>query len=428
MKLHNIDTKYVLVALFMALGSCVEPFVAETLTFENVLVIDARITDELKQHEVILRRTYPFENSDFEVESNATIQIRDDSGATYNFQETKAGNYQSTSAFAARPDMSYTLSVTTAEGRSYISETVMTPERIAITELKAEIGFDDEDNEGLSVQIKNESANAEPKYFRYEYEETYKIVAPFYNPFEFDVIDSLFFQEEDNDPLDISIKPRVDASQFCYASAKSLDLILRDSEQNVGNAAGKFEIRFLENNDFKIAHRYSILIKQYNLSADSYSYYSTLRDFTSDESVFTDIQPGLLEGNIKAQDPEETVLGYFEIAAITNERLFFDYVDFYPDRQLPPYIINCELTTAPQLIAFVPHVGPGFVVDESDVVSPLLDGIQAGLIAYHEVNEDYEPPMGDGLVEGLGPFFVKATGCIDCREFGSNVKPDFWID
>lgn len=428
MKFNNTDIKYVLVAMFMALASCIEPFEAETLTFENVLVIDARITDELKQHEVILRRTYPFENADFEVERNAIVQINDDSGATYDFQETQAGNYRSTSTFAAQIDTGYTLSITTADGKSYVSETVMTPQGIGITEAKAEIGFDDEEKEGLSVQIKNESANTEPKYFRYEYEETYKIVAPFYNPFEFDVIDSLFFQEGDNDPLDIDIKPRVDASQFCYGTAKSQDLILRDSERNAGNAAGRFEVRFLENNDFKIAHRYSILIKQFNLSADSYSYYSTLSDFTSDESVFTDIQPGFLEGNITAQDSEEIVLGYFEIAAVHSERLFFDYVDFYPDRALPPYIINCELTTAPQLLAFVPHVGPEFVVDEADVVSPLLDGIQAGLIAFHEVNEDYEAPVGDGLVEGLGPYFVKATGCIDCREFGSNVKPDFWID
>ena len=113
---------------------------------------------------------------------------------------------------------------------------------------------------------------------------------------------------------------------------------------------------------------------------------------------------------------------------VANERIFFNYTDFYPDGPLPPYIINCQLTTAPLLISFVPHVGPGFVVDESDVVSPLLDGIQAGLIAYHEANEGYEEPEGDGEVEGIGPFFVKATGCIDCREFGSNIEPDFWIE
>lgn len=420
--------KLTLLGISLIPASCVEPFVAETLTFENVLVIDARITDEFKRHTVNLRRTYPFERVDFEVEPNATVQISDTSGANYMFQETEPGSYRSTSAFAAQPDIGYTLSITTAEGRSYTSETIMVPKPIGITEVKAEMGVNDEGTDGLSIQISNETVDTAAKYFRYEYEETYKIIAPFYNPFEFDVVDSLYFQEGDNDPIDIDIIPRVEEARTCFGTSKSRDLILRDTERNRNNATGRFEIRFLANDDYKISHRYSILIKQYNLSADSYGYYSTLSDFTSDESVFTDVQPGFLEGNINAMDSEETVLGYFEIAAVTEERLFFDYVDFYPDRPLPPYVINCELTTAPQLLSFVPHVGPGFVVDEADVVSPLLDGILAGLIAFHEVNEDYEAPVGDGLVEGLGPYFVKATGCIDCREFGSNVKPDFWID
>lgn len=428
MRLRTPHIDSLLLVTLLTMGSCVEPFVAETLSFENVLVIDARITDELKQHEIILRRTYPFERTDFEVERNASVQISDATGTTFDFQEAEAGRYVSTRAFAAMTDVGYTLSITTSDGRSYASETVVTPQRVPITDITASVGFNAMEDEGLSIQISNEGTDTAPKYFRYEYEETYKIVAPFYNPFEFDVIDSLYFQEGDFDGLDIGIKPREDESQFCYGFGASSDLILRDSERNVGNATGKFEIRFLRNDDFKITHRYSILVKQYNLGADSYGYYTTLNDFASDESVFTDIQPGILEGNIKAATPEEPVLGYFEIAAVTEERLFFDYEDFYPDAPLPPYIINCDLTTAPQLLSFVPHVGPGFVVDEADVVSPLLDGIQAGLIAFHEVNEDYEAPEGDGLVEGLGPFFVKATGCIDCREFGSNVKPDFWID
>ncbi len=416
------------IVMLIAISSCVEPFQAESLSFENVLVIDARISDELKRHEVILRRTYPFENEDFEVERNASVQITDDLGNTIDFQEAAPGNYVSISEFAAQANVGYRLQVTTAGGTRYESESVITPTSIPIKEVNGKIGFNDLENEGIRISLTNETTNNEAKYFRYEYEETYKITAPFYNPFEFDVIDSLFFQDGDNDGFEIGIKPRVDASQFCYGFQKGRDLILRDSEQNVNNETGTFEVRFLESDDFKIAQRYSILVKQYSLSANAYSYYSSLDDFNSDESVFTDVQPGFLEGNIKASDDDETVLGYFEIASVAKERIFFNYEDFYPDSQIPPYIINCQLTTAPLLISFVPHVGPGFVVDESDVVSPLLDGIQAGLIAYHETNEDYEEPEGDGEVEGLGPYFVKATGCIDCREFGSNIKPDFWID
>ena len=428
MKLFKAHIIVVFVALFLAIGGCIEPFEAETLAFENALVIDARITDKLKRHEIILRRTYPFESDDFGAERNASVQISDDSGNTFDFQEAEAGRYVSVSEFAAQPNVGYRLLITSADGKSYVSETVVTPRSVSIKDVKTEIAFNDFEKEGISISLTNNIVDSGGKYFRYEYEETYKIIAPFYNPFEFDVIDSLFFADGDNDGFEIDIKPRDDDSQFCYGFQIGRDLILRDSEQNFNNSTGKFEIRFLENDDFKIAHRYSILVKQYNLSTDAYSYYSTLDDFASDENVFTDIQPGFLEGNITSLDENELVLGYFEVAAVNTKRIFFNYTDFYPDGPLPPYIINCQLTTAPLLISFVPHVGPGFVVDESDVVSPLLDGIQAGLIAYHEANEGYEEPEGDGEVEGIGPFFVKATGCIDCREFGSNIEPDFWIE
>jgi hypothetical protein len=406
----------------------VEPFEAETLVFKNALVIDARITNELKKHEVVLRRTFPFEVDDFNVERNATVQIVDDSGNSINFQEAEAGKYVSRTAFAAQPNVGYKLLITTRNGNSYESEMVVTPSSTEIAEVSTEIAINDANQEGIKVVLTNLASDTRAKYFRYEYEETYKIIAPFYNPFEFDVIDSLYFQENDNDDIEIAIKPRIEESQFCYGFEKGNDLILRDSEQNVNNTTGKFEIRFLENNDFKISHRYSILVKQFNLSVDAYSYYSTLDEFTSDESVFTDTQPGFLEGNISAIDDDEIVLGYFEVATVNQERVFFNYTDFFPDRALPPYIINCQLTNAPLLISFIPHVGPGFVVDESEVVSPLLEGISQGIIAYHDTNEDYEEHEGTGEVDGLGPYFVKATGCIDCREYGNNVKPNFWID
>lgn len=416
------------IAIFSFIQGCVEPFEAESLSFENILVIDARLTDEFKRHEVILRRTYPFDSENFEVEQNASVQINDDNGSTFDFQEEESGRYVSTTEFSANQGIGYRLSVVTADGRSYQSETAVTPKKIPVKELRAELGFNDDENEGIFISLTNTDTDNEGKFFRYEYEETFKIIAPFYNPFEWDVVDSLFFQENDNDGFDIRIKPRNDESQFCYGFNKSKDLSLSDSEQNTDNRSNEVEVRFLASDAFELSHRYSILVRQYRLSSDAYSYYRNLEDFTSSESVFSDTQPGFLDGNIKASTDDESVLGYFEVAAVNTERIFLNYTDFYPDRPLPPYIIDCQLTTAPQLLAFVPHVGPDFVVDESEVVSPLLDGIQAGLIAYHETNEDYEEPEGDGLVEGLGPFFVKATGCIDCRAFGSNVKPDFWIE
>lgn len=417
--------------LFFVLSSCVEPFEAETLTFENVLVIDARITDEFIKHEVILRRSYPFEEGSFEVESNAVVQIVDEIGTTFDFQETDAGKYKSNAEFAAQANMGYQLLITTKNGKSYQSEMVNTPASIPIKEFKAELGVNDAGTKGLHIALTNETANTEAKYFRYEYEETYKIVAPYYNPLEFDIIDSIYFGDGDFDTIEIGLKARTEESRVCYNTLTSKDLVLSDSQSNIDNQTTRKSIRFLEYDDFKISHRYTILVKQFGLTQEAYSYYKNLDDFTSSESVFNENQPGFLAGNVKSLNGDDAVLGYFEVAALNENRYFFSYNDFFTESPLPPYVINCNLTSSPQLIRFKPHVGPDYIVDSGVLDSPLLDGIQAGVIAYFEINEDYEEEFRDGdaeVIMPIGPFYTKATPCIDCRVLGSNIKPDFWIE
>ncbi|MFS4491681.1 DUF4249 domain-containing protein [Maribacter sp. 2308TA10-17] len=417
---------------FSFLQGCVEPFEAESLAFENVIVIDARITDEFKRHKVNLKRAYPFERESFEVERNASVQINDDLGNTFNFQESTPGNYVSVSEFAAQPNTGYRLIVTTSDGKSYESETTVTPTSIPIKEVNADIVFNDSGEEGVRISLTNETTDIAAKYFRFQYEETYKIVAPYYSPLEFDIIDSIFFGPGDFDSIEIGLKPRTEEARVCYNTLSSADIALNDTEGNIDNEITNRPIRFLKSDDFKISHRYSILIKQFGLTQDAHSYYTNLNDFNSSESVFTETQPGFLEGNIKAVGTDELVLGYFEVAALNQRRYFFSYEDFFPNRDLPPHIINCELSSSPQLIRFAPHVGPNYVADSGVLISPLLDGIQAGVFAYFEINEDYETPLNDpnDLPSDLeiGPYFVKATACVDCRVLGSNVKPNFWID
>lgn len=417
--------------LLIAIGGCVEPFEAETLSFENVLVIDARITDEFKKHEIILARSYPFENDNFEVESNANIQIIDDAGVTFDFEETAAGKYLSISEFAAQTGKRYQLLVTTKNGKSYESEMVKTPASIPIKEFKADIAFNDKDVEGLHITLTNEEANTTAKYFRYEYEETYKIIAPFYNPLEFDVIDSIYFGDGDFDTIEIGIKARTEESRVCYKTLRSADIVLSDTYSTIDNQTTRTSIRFLESDDFKISHRYTILVKQFALTQEAHGYYKNLDDFTSSESVFSEIQPGFLEGNIKALNDSDAVLGYFEVAAMNQNRYFFNYNDFFPDRDLPPYAINCAITSTPAFLSYAPHVGPELIADSGVAISPLLDGIQAGIFAYYDVNVDYEALLSWQLetadLSGF-PYFVKATPCIDCRVLGSNVKPEFWTE
>ncbi|TMM57102.1 DUF4249 domain-containing protein [Maribacter algarum] len=421
---------FCIISFFSFLQGCIEPFEAETQDFENVLVVDARLTNEEKRHEIVLSRSYRLEEGVTVPESNASVQIMDETGNTYRYIEETPGLYKSVSAFAAQPNVGYELLITSKDGKSYKSETAVRPTKIEIKEVKAEIEFDDLGKEGLQITLVNENPNAEAKFFRYEFEETYKIIAPYYNPFEFEVADSLYFAQGDFDSYEINIIARTEEARTCYTTNASTDINLSDSERNMDGQSGKTIVRFLRSDDFAISHRYSILVKQFAITSDTHGYYSSLESFSSSQNVFSNVQTGFLSGNIAALDSDELVLGYFEVASLSTERYFLNFTDFFPEKTLPPFPINCETTQAPPLVSFNPHLDGGFVVDEVGPESPLLTGILSGTIAYHAINEEYEE-QPENLVQpiaGEAPYLVKSTECIDCRALGSNIKPEFWIE
>ncbi|MGB5317295.1 MAG: hypothetical protein WBN56_14950, partial [Robiginitalea sp.] len=91
------------------------------------------------------------------------------------------------------------------------------------------------------------------------------------------------------------------------------------------------------------------------------------------------------------------------------------------------YLINCA-TGAPPLYPEGFHVGPGGILD-GVTGSPLIEAIQAGLIAYHAENEDYEDYIErEGRIGGAAPYLTKPLSCVECTAVGTLSIPEFWIE
>ncbi|TXN35550.1 DUF4249 domain-containing protein [Flagellimonas hymeniacidonis] len=382
-----------LILLTNMLSGCVESFDAATEDFESVLVIDALITNEVKHQEINLSRTFRFEEEKAGSESNALVKVVDDMQNEFIFEENNPGQYVSVSMFAAQPNVNYQLSITTSEGSIYESTPEVLPKNTPIDDLYASMETNDQNVEGVAILVDTYDPEGESQYYRFDYEETYKIVAPFWNPLELII--------ENEERLFIRPVPRAQEEQVCYNTVNSVNIILGDTSGFSEDRLNRFEVRFLARDNYIIGHRYSILVRQYVISREAHIYYETLNEFSGLESIFSENQPGFFNGNISPKnDSKEKVVGFFDVSSVDEKRIFFDHKDFFPEDLVPAFPFDCPITT-PTGIEFI-------------------NGVR------FETTEYWANHSPEDASEGF--FKVVPRICGDCTVLGSNIVPDFWIE
>lgn len=407
--------------------SCVEEFTAETLNFEDILVVEAKLTDKVEQQRIFLSRTSALLSDSSQNEVGANVRLVDDAGNRILFLESSPGVYTSATILELSHDKAYRLEIETRDNLKYKSSWESLPERNDLSDMAFKKVSNDSGEEGVSVAVQIKSKSQSPSYFRYEYDETYQIIAPEYNGVTWDEVDYDYFG--DGDGWEVTIKLEREESRICYGKGESNDIILASTELFDSDATGNFEFRFLSKDNYVISNRYSILVKQYSLHPDTYTFYNTIDSFSDFESVFHSIQPGAVESNIKSENGNTIAIGYFDLSSYSEKRLFLSYTDFFPDSPLPPYPVNCKRIFKPELYTEGFHATAihGYIEVDGASNSPLMDGILSGQIGFYAQNPDYDQSSQD-LYPERAPYLVKPLGCSDCRALGSNVRPDFWID
>ncbi|MBF4514911.1 DUF4249 domain-containing protein [Flavobacterium sp. ANB] len=393
---------FVLILFCLTVGSCTEQYVFQnSKTFESILVVQGNITNELKKQEIKITRTYRLEENGPAFEKGAIVYVTDSESNTYEFEiEDFSGLYVSKNPFQAVSGRSYQLNITTTDGKSYSSssETLTT-----VNEINVEPKIETIDgNKGVQIVVSSNDPSAKSRFYRYEYEETYKIVSPYWSPNKLIV-----------DPNDLSQMPnflrvpRDKETRVCYSTKKSDDIILLNT---VGLSEDRINlpIRFIDIKNPIISERYSILVRQYVQNLESYTFYKTLKSLSTSTSLFSQVQPGFNYGNLKStDDPNEKIVGYFEVSSISSKRIFFNFRDiFIDDPNFPPFFVDCtpvelancwvQYCSGYTILALVRSSNPSFVYySDRDNLATII----------------FVPPP-----------------CGDCTSISSNIKPLFWID
>ncbi|NND80686.1 MAG: DUF4249 family protein, partial [Maribacter sp.] len=348
---------------------------------------------------------------------NAQVVVVDDSGVEYDFYESRPGIYESGTQFAAANDNAYHLKITTADGKGYTSKSMAINGTSEIINAYAEKVVTDTGVEGIGIFIDNESAAGNAENFRFTYDETYKIIAPEWSPYEFKLTNY--------DPCalpvptyNLEIVERQEEQQTCYNTVAS-NTIIQTQLNTTGSGVEKFMVRFIAKDNFIISHRYSIEISQLVTGIDSYGFYEQLNDFSQTGNIFSQVQPGFIEGNVSSNDGVQgSVIGFFDVASVSNKRMFFNYTDFYANEALPPFPFNCGVHSSPESHRSYCASGPD---GGNSCPQSIIEMVNLDLIRY--VDENF-----DNIGTCPGPYTYVPSICGDCTTMGSNVVPEFWIE
>ena len=154
-------------------------------------------------------------------------------------------------------------------------------------------------------------------------------------------------------------------------------------------------LKIIPNADWRLSVLYSILVKQYAISAEHYEFLKRMKKNTEQTGSLFDAQPSALNGNIHSlADASEVVVGYIGISDLQQKRLFIK------TSEVPGwnYAQVCE---------------PAIVRYRADSMKEYKNDIP---IDVHEFGM-----RGDTISIKIGPAY-----CTDCAYRGSNQKPSFW--
>ena len=407
----------VILLVFIGFNSCIEPFNATVGdTASSLLVVDGLISNKNTAHSVKLTRSVANIDEDVIPVTHAFVVIEDDLGGEVVLQEMDSGIYETdTLNFQGVPGRTYTLYIRTNQGEEYRSTPCLMKPSSHIDSVFITPGNDystetDRQYNGIGVYVSGNVNSDEIKYLRWSYKEDWKFGVPF---------GSVQIPTPDGE------WEYINPNSECWKSSVSTNILLYSFNNQTGqNVIGK-ELYFIPSQKSdRLNRRYSTLVEQYSISKEEYEFWQKLEQSNSGVGNIFGEQPFSIIGNMKnINNPNEGVLGFFQVAGYTSERIFIGSSDIY-DFRLPMtnFYKSCEVDSF--LIA---ELNKTAVENGTPLFLNMYD-IYERFVLNEAYNYELAYPVTDetGMITlGLG---LTMRECADCSLSGDTEKPDFWDD
>jgi hypothetical protein len=372
----NAVQKIFIFSIILLLNGCIVQFVPETEEEKDLVVVEGLITDQPEINTIKLSRSQPL-GVRYQAKpiKGCVVRIVDNLGNSTTLKESVAGTYVTDPVrFRGIIGRSYTLHINTNTAYNNLTFKTMPIEMKAVPPIDSlfyeKVTLKEADGisqklEGCQVYLNTRDPANNCKFYRWEYSETWEFRLPYSVP-----------------------------NRICWISGNSGIINVKNTSILQEDRINRYPINFISNQTDRLRVKYSMLVNQYSLNEDEYTYWDKLQNISENIGGLYDITPAAIPSNVWCEsDPNEKVLGYFSVSARTSKRIFIqDY--FYGVINL---YTGCPTDT---IVGNAPIPGLNTIVwvIEND-----------GLIPPTKVLTDNK-------------------GCADCTVRGTTKEPAFWKD
>jgi len=334
-------------------------------------------------------------------ELHAIVAVQSDQNVSYPLTETTKGNYVC-AGLNLDSTHNYRLSIKTSNNEQYLSDFVPVENSPPIDSITYTIGAS-----GVNVFSDTHDPKNNIRYYRWDYQETWIIVSDYES----------FFKSNGDTVLS---RPPNDEIYECWQTDTSSNIIINSSAKLAKDVIVNNPIAFVSSTGGKLGIEYSILVRQYALTADAYTFWTNLKKNTEQLGSIFDAQPSQINGNIHCvTKPLEPVIGYLSVGRTSSKRIFIesDVLGYPPPPSYPPF--GCALTSF--FYSYVPPSGSGPPANWVDQYLNYNSSIFTG---------DLYIPTGAILSQSEPPRIIGYSGslpiCVDCTLRGTNKQPAYW--
>ncbi|MCD4680727.1 MAG: DUF4249 domain-containing protein [Bacteroidales bacterium] len=403
----NIRALILMLSGILLLSSCVKEYWPDLKSgSDNLLVIDGKISNDPGPYTVKLSISSPIQNPEFNPVTNAVVTIIDENMVQEVLTETSSGIYQTAeNGIQGEIGHRYKLSVITKAGGIYESdfEELLDPVGVASVSYKQEIqsggNANDEDITGYQFYLSTEVSPLKQNYYYWELQETYEYHSAYNILFYYD---GVFVYASAAHPLGLPRTIDHDTLYYCWLTSNAKERYTYTTEYLSVPIVENLSLHFIPFNDERLQQKYSLLAKQFTISAEAYLFFKALEEQNSDQDELITSQPYQIRGNMRnINDSEEAVLGYFLVAGVADgPRIFVKAPQYYHLKcgadtltyNILRYITTTSSSDFPLYFTYVYFSNPD---------DPMAEAIEALALIHQE--------------------------CLDCTKRGGvPIKPDFW--